>query len=102
NLRNGNRTIISSPTVGTGPVISDPEEIAINSTGTTAYVLQVDSNLSTTFFKVDLETGNRSIVSGNGVGAGPDFAICRSLAINATETFAYIGDNGNGMLYRVN
>src|SRR5438045_2150256 len=59
----GDRTIISPPAMG------NPTGLFRTSSGD-FWVLE--ANLDTIFF-VSADTGNRTIISGNGAGSGPDF-----------------------------
>jgi hypothetical protein len=75
----GNRTVIASASVGTGPAMS-PIDIAFAASGE----LIVSNSASLTFgpggpvatpgsiMRVDPATGNRTILSGAAVGSGPD------------------------------
>ena len=88
----GNRTIISSDTIGTGPTLSNSQDIVINSLGTIAFI--ADATLDA-IFSVDLATGNRSILSDNTpTGSGPSFNSLRSLEISSDDSTLFVMDYG--------
>ena len=101
-LSNGNRTILSiaPPFVprGTGPAFDVLRDIALNSTGTIAYV--VDDSLEA-IFRVDLVTGNRTIVSNSGKGTGPAFDDPHSIVLDSAGTTAYVVDNRLDAIFHV-
>jgi hypothetical protein len=63
----GNRTDVSSPSIGTGPWA---EVNTLLRTGGGDTIIVAENFVA----KVDLNTGNRTVISGLGVGSGPSFA----------------------------
>ncbi len=66
----GDRTVVSSDSVGSGPTLSSVRTrgLAIEPGGATAIVAVPDF---ATFLRVDLATGDRTVVSSGSVGTGP-------------------------------
>jgi hypothetical protein len=65
----GNRTLVTGPGRGTGPVLDHPAGLARSLTGD---FYAFDADTEAVFF-VDGSTGDRRIVSGAGAGSGPEF-----------------------------
>jgi DNA-binding beta-propeller fold protein YncE len=84
--------------VGAGPGFGTPSAIAVGSEGGHAYV--TDSHLDA-LLRVDLVTGDRAILSGEGAGTGPRFSHPLALALEPDERFAYVADTGLDALFRV-
>jgi hypothetical protein len=101
----GNRTIVASPTVGSGPALIDPLGLAVNAVGEAFVVDQIlDAVVG-----VNLLTRARSIVSGCPVsddpcpvpvGSGPDFLDLRSIAAEANDSLV-VTDAELGAVVRV-
>jgi hypothetical protein len=101
----GNRRVVSSPTVGSGPAFIDPLGLAVSAVGE---VFVIDQILDA-IVGVDLLTGARSIVSGCSesadpcpapVGIGPDFLDLRSIASEANGSLV-VTDVELGAVLRV-
>lgn len=74
NLIDGVRTLISGGGLGSGPDLAQPVDVEFDeSTGTTRALL-LDPGLGG-IVAVDLVSGDRSVISGGGVGAGPPFQL---------------------------
>ncbi len=71
----GVSTVISSAAVGSGPALSNPKYPAADSAGNLYYLNLGDGQAVTvpTVVKVNPANGARTLVSGNGTGAGPAF-----------------------------
>jgi len=74
----GNRTLISGSGVGSGPLLSDPVGIAIESAGSVLVSHRYeDPVLGTTseraIYRINATTGDRTVLSGPNHGTGPDF-----------------------------
>jgi sugar lactone lactonase YvrE len=80
----GNRTILSSSSVGTGTSFVAPYGIAVESSGT---FIVTDTGLNAVL-RVDPITGNRTVLSGSGVGGGPAFSQLRGVAVLPDGTIA--------------
>ncbi len=97
-LADGTQTIISSEKsgaeVGTGDVsLTSPRDIAINSTGTLAYVVGTGADA---VVAIDLSNGNRSILSGSGTGTGTGFSSIRGITLDETGNRVLVSDAGSG------
>jgi hypothetical protein len=66
----GVRTLIASPTVGSGPALDAPSSIAVERTGN-ILVVDLDPVTLTSRLVRITPTGARSVLSSNSVGAGP-------------------------------
>jgi hypothetical protein len=66
----GVRTLIASPTVGSGPALDAPSSIAVERTGN-ILVVDLDPVTLTSRLVRITPTGARSVLSSNAVGAGP-------------------------------
>ncbi len=98
-LDTGNRTVVSDNAgIGAGPAFGALSDVAVDPTGNRAIVLTSSLGL----FEVDLLTGDRSIVSDSVTGAGPLWAFPDSVDIDTTANLAYVADDGDTVIYRVN
>lgn len=91
NLATGARTVLSSPTVGTGPNTQAAQDIEYNPATNLAYVFAYLTFTTTpAVYLIDLNTGNRSILSDITHGTGTDFLFAGGLALNVAgnEVFA--------------
>ena len=73
----GNRTVVSSASVGTGPGLtgqSIPFDVELDHSGNLLAIVVYanNSSSSTAILSIDPSTGNRTLLSGLGVGTGPD------------------------------
>lgn len=88
--------------LGTGPVISILNDVAVNSDATIAYVLNIANLL-----EVDLATGNRTLVSGfdfdssTTVGSGLAFDDPESLTIDWQNQIAWVADRRREAIIKV-
>ncbi len=85
----GDRTEVSGPSVGTGPAFNPGSFV-----GPSGMVISPDGDLFLTvfwstfiqgpsrIFRVDPFTGNRTVVSGDGIGNGPEFSRAIGIAID--------------------
>jgi hypothetical protein len=86
----GNRTVVSSTSIGTGPSLGTPEGAEFDNSGhilVSNLLINAQSQIQAAIFSVDPATGNRSIVTGDGVGTGPilgDFTGQFGVASNGT------------------
>ena len=91
NLLNGNRSILVDQTIGVGPIVS-PRAFRLNQAETIAYV--ASSGGLSQFYAIDIATGDRTLISGTGVGVGPELGDVSKFILNPGETTAYvISDN---------
>jgi len=92
----GDRTVISSTSVGTGDAFIFPRGIALEADGNFV-VCDQDSD---TVIRVDPATGNRTIVSSATVGTGTNFDICFDIIVEADGNLI-VADTGLTALVRV-
>ena len=89
----GDRTVISSAAVGTGPALQNITGVAFDAAG--GRVLAVD-NKAVTLFSVDLTSGDRTVLSGDGVGAGLAFSAIYDVVVDGDR--ALVSDSFEGIL----
>lgn len=100
-LSNGDRSIASESSVGTGTSFSDPVNLVLNAAGTKAYMLD-DNNFAESYLvEIDLTTGDRSLVSSSARGTGTSFSRATGLALNPSETTAYVADYNQDAIIEV-
>ncbi len=100
-LATGNRSVLSDATHGTGNSFLFIRDFALNNSQSKAYGLATGTGSINGLFLIDLQTGNRTVLSSSSVGttltAGADITVsCLSLTVNGSETIAYITDYSNG------
>lgn len=103
----GARNLVSNFSQGSGTNFGNIVAMALNSDSTFAYVLDRGTTWAASpnaLFKVNLQSGDRTIVSSASVGTGPNITINNSLtlAIDSTETFAYFSDSATDEIIQVN
>ena len=77
----GVRTLISGDGTGSGPELSDPYSVAVEADGD---ILVAAMDITTGYpqlLRISPATGNRAIVTGNGVGSGPSLTILATVAL---------------------
>lgn len=89
-LNSGDRSIISSTTIGNGPVFNFASALMADSDRNQILVTDFYQN---TLVRVDPVTGNRSILSGNGVGSGPVLSLPNSIQLDNDNGRALITNN---------
>lgn len=95
-LATGNRTVVSSASVGTGDAI--PFTGVISTPAGAVYAVAGSDKI----YRVDMANGNRTVISSNSVGTGPTSQNFYAIAMaNATDE-AYVYDGGTGAILRVN
>ena len=93
-LGSGDRAVVSSATVGTGPGFSFPRNVDIDAAGNR--LILADSTLIA-IFAMDLDSGDRSILSDNAaVGTGPAFVQPLDVAVDAVNDRVIVLD-GTGL-----
>ena len=85
----GDRTVLSSATVGSGTNFAIGYGVAVNSAETVAYVCDISLDA---VLAVDLATGNRTILSDASNGTGTSFAAPYDVTINSLGTKLYVAD----------
>lgn len=98
-LTTGERKLISKENVrGNGPAFQYAKSVVLNKAKTKAYVINlVGKNL----MSVDLETGDRNIVSDSSHGFGPKFDYPQAVQIASDDSVAYVADDRNLSLFQV-
>lgn len=83
----GDRTIVSSPSVGTGLAFENLVGIQVAANGDLIVTDQGSLDVPSRVFRVDPTTGDRVVVSGGGVGAGPDLNSASGLTLQGATIF---------------
>ncbi len=83
-----------------GPAFSNPAALGVDPTTGTIYVADPNSNPQPSVFAVDGTTGERTTVSGNGIGAGPALDNPRVLEFT-DDGDLYIGNRGTSAILSV-
>jgi hypothetical protein len=95
----GNRTLISSNALGTGPAISEPGGIVIDSNGK-HFVTGGVSSGAAVVFTVDPATGDRIVVSGNSVGSGTTLQQLAKITTDLSDNLL-VADFGGDRIFRI-
>lgn len=91
----GDRRILREDRVGLGEAMSDPARLAIDATTRIALVADrgdVSGTSESALVEVQLETGDRRIISGRGVGAGPAFRSLIDVALDPLRSRVLVLD----------
>lgn len=97
NIATGDREILSSNTVGTGPTFNKAHSLSFISSNEMAYV-DINSDL---VMKINIDTGDRSIISNNSMAdSGPSFQTLFSSA--KYGEYLIVSDSGLDALLKVN
>lgn len=98
-LVTGNRVILSSGSVGTGPVFSSPVGIVQEADGS---VLVGEQNTPSSIYRVNPITGNRVIISSStlGIGTGPALGYVYGMAVESNGTII-AGVSSDQSIYRI-
>lgn len=84
----GNRETVSSSGAGNGTVFEGPIDIEFDAANDRALVTDNGTNTNTrAIYTVNLDTGERTILSDNNTGTGPDLEFPFGLAVDDTEAF---------------
>lgn len=107
-LDTGDRTLISGKDQGSGPEFNpDLPAITLDADNNRYLVIDYDqANKTSTLMAVDIDSGNRSILSGSGPsdtleGNGPNFSYPRSLSLDRSGKRALLIDRGGFELFSV-
>jgi hypothetical protein len=79
---NGDRSVVSSADVGTGPEMRNPAGLAVEPTGSLACA----DGLLDALLRVDPATGDRTVVSDESVGSGRPFGWIQAVAVEEDAT----------------
>lgn len=97
-LATGDRTVIASDAIGSGPVIVHAEGLALDTANNRALV--VDGYLDI-LVAIDLTSGDRTILSSASIGSGPLFDFPSSLAPDLANDRVLIVDGRPNMLIAI-
>lgn len=92
-LDTGVRSVISGPARGSGTDFDDPEGLAVDVAGNRAWVSDGEQGLRA-ILQVNLTSGNRTVLSGSGVGIGDSFSNPLGLAYDAAGPRLLVVDQG--------
>ncbi|OGT49458.1 MAG: hypothetical protein A3E82_00010 [Gammaproteobacteria bacterium RIFCSPHIGHO2_12_FULL_38_11] len=103
NPKNGNRTLLSGKNKGQGPEFDYVAGLAFAPSNT----IYVADSFRPALVRVDLKTGDRTIVSGltdkkEAVGTGPMFKGVASIALLSEKNIAYVTDPHGIAVYSIN
>jgi hypothetical protein len=96
NPNTGARTLVSSATRGTGPALVLPTSVAV----TGGDILVSDLNPTTYLprvLQVNAATGDRTVLSGNGVGTGPTLVNTAPLTVGVVDGVIYVANGAQLM-----
>jgi DNA-binding beta-propeller fold protein YncE len=96
-LATGNRRLLSSD-LGSGPGLVRPQHGRFDPAGRR---LLVTDRMLNAVLAVDVDTGNRTLISGGGAGTGTAFDSPIAVDINAARTTAYVLDMGLDCIFSV-
>jgi sugar lactone lactonase YvrE len=103
-LATGNRTILSSNQIGTGPQYIDPSDIVIASDGSALVVNNTPiagrRGREPGLVRVDLDSGDRTLLSGVDAGTGRELRTAASLVLEADGSILVI-DPARDILFRI-
>ena len=102
NLATGARTVLSSPTVGTGPNTQSVRDIEYDPATNCAYVVaNLTASTEIAVYSIDLNTGNRLILSDTTHGTGTNFSFPLGIAINAASNELFVMDTNLRAVFSV-
>lgn len=88
----GNRTLISSPSIGTGPSLNSPSAIAWDPVGMRIIATRNNGSSNDAILTVDPTTGNRAELSHNANNPGPSFSNPAGVAVDPNTGVIYVVD----------
>ncbi len=102
-LNTGNRTIISGDGVGVGPDLNQPKGIAFDSDNNLVFVANDDEDgeVADSLLAIDLDSGDRSIISDGVTNSGPIFNFPGGLAIDISRNLGWILTGGYEQLLAI-
>ena len=101
-LADGQRTLVSGPDLGAGTALELPGDAVFDDSGAASRLLVLDGALSA-LLGVDPVSGDRTVLSGQGVGAGVPFSLDAQtwdLKVDRLDGTAYVLDFGGGLYER--
>lgn len=102
----GTRTIVSDSRRGRGPVLNAPGSFALDPTRNRALVVDISADPDgepgpSVLVAIDLDTGDRTILSDSDNGTGPDFAFPNAITLDRENNRALVADYGAAALIEV-
>ncbi|MDH5546076.1 MAG: PQQ-binding-like beta-propeller repeat protein [Gammaproteobacteria bacterium] len=94
---NGNRTTVYATVLGTGPAFS-ADELELDKVHNRLVGLDKSQAV---MFQVSLSAGERTILSGNGVGDGPEFDDLNDFVVDVDANMAYVTDEDYEAIFKV-
>ena len=102
NLLNGQRDSVSSsglggsaatthPVIGSGPRLEFPNEVVFDETANRVFV--IEEEFADPLIEIDLDTGDRAMLSDGSVGDGVNFRRPGGISLDAANRIAYIVDS---------
>jgi DNA-binding beta-propeller fold protein YncE len=98
-LGTGARTVLSSDAVGGGPDMQEPQGLALDASGTTAWV--GDPSRGGTVFTVDLVSKLRVYLADNTTGAGIQLEVPEALILDQARNRVLVADSATGAVIAV-
>jgi streptogramin lyase len=96
----GDRVLISSTTTGSGPAMTTLYDLFLSPAGDLFITDGAVSGGLPAIMQVDLDTGDRTVVSSNDIGLGPAFDRPQSV-VAAPDGSLLVADGGAGAIYGV-
>jgi hypothetical protein len=96
----GDRSVFSSFSVGAGIPFDEPDEMVRDAVGRRAFVIS-EGDDGNVLFEVDLRTGNRRLLSGWGIGAGPSLETPSTLIWDGPRQRVLVSDVSQAALLTV-
>lgn len=93
--------IVSDANTGTGASLREAGALVTDAPRNSAIMLQTTPGFEPRLSQVDLGTGDRSPVTGGGLGGGPTFRYPSSVSVTPDGMGAYVADGGNRAVYHV-
>tara|TARA_Y100000296_G_scaffold52180_1_gene59769 strand:+ start:127 stop:1410 length:1284 start_codon:yes stop_codon:yes gene_type:complete len=97
-IATGIKTIIFSPTIGTGESISSMNGIHLNESENRAYITD---NSKDALVVIDLETSVSSVVSNSSKGSGTNFSNITCVVVDKNEDYAYVADRSVDRIFKI-
>lgn len=87
-IASGNRSIVTSNTIGDGPALGFLTFLALGG----SRLFAATGDFEPVVLEIDLTSGNRTVISGNGVGSGDDFLYIQGLVADSASSVIYVAD----------
>lgn len=94
NISTGDRQVLSDDINGAGLNINAPSGISIGPNDGKVYVVDWNAGTGGVIFEIDRVTGDRVVISGNGIGTGPAFDVAQQMVYDDRDEVFYVADSG--------